>query len=129
MVSRVGVFVWSERTKMIFSDLQKGIIAFNNGGYATALREWMPLAEQGNADAQASLGIMYAFGNGVIKDNVYAHMWGNIAASPANIEAEIDGALEAVEYINLIEDEMTPSQIAEAQKLARECVRKKYKGC
>jgi hypothetical protein len=24
---------------------------------------------------------------------------------------------------------MTPSQIAEAQKLARECVSKKYKGC
>ena len=30
---------------------------------------------------------------------------------------------------NLIESKMTPDQIAEAQKLARECVRKKYKGC
>ena len=30
---------------------------------------------------------------------------------------------------NLIEQGLTPSQIAEAQKLARECVRKKYKGC
>ena len=29
----------------------------------------------------------------------------------------------------LVSKYMTPSQIEEAQKLARECVRKKYKGC
>ena len=30
---------------------------------------------------------------------------------------------------NLLTKQMTPAQIAEAQKLARECVKKKYKGC
>ena len=32
------------------------------------------------AKAQYNLGVMYALGEGVIKDYVYAHMWGNIAS-------------------------------------------------
>ena len=40
------------------ADYQKGLDAFNKGDYATALREWKPLAEQGNADAQFNLGTM-----------------------------------------------------------------------
>ena len=34
------------------ADFQKGVDAYDRGDYATALREWKPLAEQGNADAQ-----------------------------------------------------------------------------
>ena len=34
------------------ADFQKGLTAYDNGDYATALREWKPLAEQGNADGQ-----------------------------------------------------------------------------
>ena len=36
-------------------DFQKGFEAYNNGGYATALREWRPLAEAGDAYAQFNL--------------------------------------------------------------------------
>jgi len=64
---------------------------------------------------------MYGQGQGVIQDNVYAHMWGNLAASNGN---ELGGKMR-----DFVAKEMTPAQIAEAQKLARECVRKKYKGC
>ena len=39
------------------ADFQKGLIAAQNGDFATALREWKPLAEQGDADAQYSLGV------------------------------------------------------------------------
>jgi len=43
--------------------------------------KWYTLAaEQGDARAQGNLGVMYAFGDGILKDYVYAHMWGNIAA-------------------------------------------------
>jgi TPR repeat protein len=41
------------------ADFDKGAAAFDAGDYATALREWKPLAEQGNADAQTRLGNMY----------------------------------------------------------------------
>ncbi len=42
--------------------------AFDRGDYATALREWRPLAEKGNAIAQSKLGFMYVFGEGVPKN-------------------------------------------------------------
>jgi hypothetical protein len=57
----------------------------------------------------------------VIQDHVYAHMWFNIAAS--------SGDTDAVKKRDIIAKRMTSAQIAEAQKLARECVRKNYEGC
>ena len=78
-------------------------------------------AEQGYADAQYNLGVMYAKGEGVPQDYVYAYMWANIAASG---DSENAGKTR-----DALEKKMTPSQIAEAQKLARECVRKQYKDC
>jgi TPR repeat protein len=59
-------------------------LALNNiykGDYATALREWTPLAEQGHAKAQTILGAMYKEGKGVPKDIVYAHMCKNLGYS------------------------------------------------
>ena len=50
------------------ADYQKGFSAFTSGDYASALREWIPLAEQGNADAQYNLGLMYDYGDGVPQD-------------------------------------------------------------
>ena len=40
-------------------NFQKGLDAYNKGDYATALLEWKPLAAQGDAPAQANLGVMY----------------------------------------------------------------------
>ena len=42
------------------ADYQKGLDAAKSGDFATALREWRPLAEQGNANAQYNLGIISA---------------------------------------------------------------------
>ena len=89
--------------------------------YKTAVKWYILSAEQGYAKAQYNLGVMYALGQGVIEDKVYAHMWVNLAS--------LNG-FEMVEKINeLLIEIMTPSQIQEAQKLAIECVKKKYKGC
>ena len=46
-----------------------GRAAYNQRDYATALRHWRPLAEQGDARAQLYLGQMYRRGKGVTKDN------------------------------------------------------------
>ena len=84
--------------------------------------KWYRLAaEQGNADAQTALGLMYDNGTGVIQDNAYAHMWFNINVSSGN--------KDAVKNRDLLAKQMTPADISAAQKLVRECVRKKYKGC
>jgi len=47
---------------------EEGLAAYERGDYATALKEWQPLAVAGNADAQYYLGVMYAFGQGVPQD-------------------------------------------------------------
>ena len=139
------------------ADFNKGLTAAQSGDFATALKEWKPLAEEGNAVAQNNLGLMYHngwgvpqdykeavywyrlaaeqehvdaqsnlanryyYGEGVNKDIVYAHMWKNISAS--------NGINKAKEELKIIEKKMTSSDISEAQRLARECVKKNYKGC
>ena len=52
---------------------------------------------------------------------VYAHMWLNIAAA--------NGFQDASNNRDLVAKKMPPSQIEKAQDLARECVKKNYKGC
>ena len=61
-------------------DLNKGMDAYNAGDYATALKEWKPLAEQGNGSAQTNLGYMYTKGNGVLKDYAEAKKWYQLSA-------------------------------------------------
>ena len=64
---------------------------------------------------------MYIKGKGVLQDYVLAHMWFNLAAS--------QGDKLATENREIVAKEITPSQIEKAQRLARECVKKNYKGC
>ena len=106
------------------ADYLKGLDAYDREDYATALREWRPLAEQGDTAAQYRLGTMYSNGEGIPKNGVYAYMWYNVAASAG---AEL-GELAAVAR-DRIAKEMPPSQIERAQDLARECMENKFKGC
>ena len=62
------------------ADFQKGMEAYNNGDFATALKEWKPLAEGGYIDAQYNLGIMYDNGKGVPQDYQEAVNWYRLAA-------------------------------------------------
>ena len=57
------------------ADFQKGVDAYGRGGCAGTLREWRPLANQGDAAAQVNLGIMYRFGTCVVEDDVEAVKW------------------------------------------------------
>ena len=103
------------------ANFNKGLAAYQSGDYATALREWRPLAEQGHDYAQNNLGWMYHNEQGVLQDYVYAHMWWNITASSGNEDAS--------ENRDIVAKRMTPSQIETAQRLAQECEKKNYKGC
>ena len=64
----------------VSADLQKGATAYQSGDYATALREWTPLAEQGDANAQYPQGVMYDNGEGVPKDDKTAVKWFTLVA-------------------------------------------------
>ena len=131
--------------------------AYQKGDYKTAMRLWRPLAEQGDAmaqstlgymynngkgvpeddkqavkwyrlaaeqgfaNAQYNLGVMYANGEGVPEDKVLAYMWWNLSAA--------NGDYSASKNKGDITKNMTPSQIAEAQKLSRDCLKNNYKNC
>ena len=58
----------------------EGVAAFERGDYATALREFRPLAKQGDPEAQVQLGGMYQDGRGVPRDYVEAARWFHKAA-------------------------------------------------
>jgi uncharacterized protein len=69
-------------------DFDKGWAAYKSGDFATAMKEWKPLAEQGNADAQNNLGFMYRNGEGVTQDYAEAVKWFRKAAEQGNEEAK-----------------------------------------
>ncbi|MEQ3708137.1 tetratricopeptide repeat protein, partial [Tateyamaria sp.] len=69
-------------------DFGKGLEAAQVGDFETALREWQPLADQGNASAQVMLGWMYRTGRGVSQDNVEAAKWYRLAADQGNSNAQ-----------------------------------------
>jgi hypothetical protein len=91
------------------------------GDYAAELRIVRPLAAKGEAWAQSNLGFMYATGQGVVQDYVCAHMRFSVGAEAGNANAMKNRAVAA--------KQMTPQKIGEAQKLARECQARKFKGC
>lgn len=80
--------------------------------YVAAAKFFRMLADQSNAEAQAILSTMYFFGRGVPQDYVSAHMRMNLAAAAGN--------KDAAKFRETVATKMTPAQIAEAQKLARE---------
>jgi uncharacterized protein len=138
-------------------DYGRGFEAVKRGDFATALREWRPLAEQGNAGGQSNLGTLYDKGQGVIQDYEEAVKWYRLAAAQGNAVAQsnlgekylygqgvaqdnvyayawytiskINGYAAAVKYRDIAAEKMTAADISKAQYLASECVRKNYEGC
>ena len=73
-----------------WADFQAGMDANNLGDYATALREWRPLAEKGDALAQYNLGVLYRKGRGVPQDDVQARGWYAKAAAQGQAKAQFN---------------------------------------
>ncbi len=84
-----------------------------------AVRWFKHAAEWSHAGAQMSLGLLYATGLGVPQDYLEAHKWLNLAAArfSASKNEKRDLAFSVRERVAA---KMTPAQMAEAQRLARE---------
>jgi TPR repeat protein len=72
-----------------WADGQAGVGAYARGNYATALRVWQPLAEQGDATAQYNLGVLYDKGRGVPQDYAQARQWWEKAAIQGDANAQL----------------------------------------
>jgi len=134
---------------------EEGLEAYLREDYATALKEFRPLAEQGNASAQLALGFIYSDGQGVPQDYKEAVKWYRKAAEQGDEAAQtnlgrmydngygvsqdyvlahmwfniagVSGYKMAIKNRNIVTNRMTPSQIEKAQRLAREWKPKKSK--
>ena len=132
--------------------LEDGMAAYARGNYAMALKFWQPYAEQGHADAQNNLGVIYANGRGVPRDDVEAVKWWRRAGEQGNAMAQFNlgvsyktgwgvprDYVSAHMWLNLAAEagyeiapkirdstasKMTPDQIAEAERMAREWIAK-----
>ena len=87
----------------------------------TAVKWYKLPADQGYALAQTNLGAIYHNGKGVPQDYKTAVKWCRLAA--------MNGNKSGAKLQDDFEKKMTPAHLSTAQKLTRECVRKKYKGC
>jgi hypothetical protein len=87
--------------------------------HAEAVKWYRLAADRNHAQAQYNLGLWFASGEAVSQDYVSAHMWFNLAAAsfPAS---DVSNRNLAGKNRDLVARKMTPDQIAEAQKLARE---------
>ncbi|QWG12219.1 sel1 repeat family protein [Bradyrhizobium sediminis] len=122
--------------------------AYDGGDYATALRLYRQMADQGNGNAQFSLGTIYEKGRGVAQDDAEAAKWYRLAADQGHPTAQFNlgimydngrgvaqnkvlahawfslsvaqGNQEAARTRDILARRMTPTQLAQAQKLARE---------
>ena len=99
---------------MAAAGFEEGLAAFERGDHRAALKEWRPLAQRGNADAQNNLGTMYYNGQGVAQDYVVAYALFNLSAS-------IDSSSQnnAARNRNSIIDGMSPAQVEAGQALTR----------
>lgn len=70
------------------ADLQAGKQAYKDKDYAKALKELTPLADQGDADAQCTLGKMYWMGEGVLKDPERGVKLFKLSAAQGNPDAQ-----------------------------------------
>jgi uncharacterized protein len=127
----------------VFADpFEDGIVALERRDYTTALQLLRPLAENGNPDAQINLANMYFDGNGVPQDYKESVKWYLFAADQGSVDAQIalgflyeygdavpQDYIQAHKWFDLagsdlyrdaVAAKMTPAQIAEAQRLARE---------
>lgn len=80
--------------------------------YAEAVKWFEMAAKQGDPVAMSHLGLMYANGEGVPQDFVLAHAWWNLAGARGDRQARRNR--------DIVAERMTPDQIGEAQRLARE---------
>ena len=144
-------------TPVAAQGFSKGYDAAQAGDYATAIQEWTPLAEAGNAVTQFNLGNMYDNGQGVPQGYAEAVRWYRLAADQGYAPAQTNlcvmytkgqgvlqdhvmahmwyniGAANGNELggtnRDIIAKEMTSAAIENAQAMARECMNSAYTKC
>lgn len=65
----------------------RGVKAYQDGDYETALREWTQAASLGDSTSMLNIGVLYANGQGVEKDRQTMALWTRKAAEAGSLSA------------------------------------------
>ena len=87
-----------------FADFNDGLRAYAKGDYKTAIKEFQPLAEQGNKDAQFRLGYIYSQGQGVLKDYRKAVKWFRKAAEQDSAYGQVNLGIMYIDGMGVPKD-------------------------
>ena len=99
-----------------YAGFDEGWSAYVDGDYATALREWRALAEQGDGTAQYNIAVMYDTAQGVPQDDVEAYAWYALAESRLPPGPDRD---RAKRRRGVVAQFMSRDQIARSEALVR----------
>ncbi|MDD3443932.1 MAG: trypsin-like peptidase domain-containing protein [Zavarzinia sp.] len=72
---------------------QEGFTAYEHGAFDKAYEIWLPLAEDGDSDAQFGVGVILDNGQGVPENDAEAAKWYRLAAERGNPDAQFNLAL------------------------------------
>jgi uncharacterized protein len=89
LLASLLILLLSAGEPVIAGDFSSGLSAYNRGDYIGAFRDWYPLAQRGDAPAQAGLGVLFHTGLGVAQDDVEAASWFEKAAGNGQAEAQL----------------------------------------
>jgi TPR repeat protein len=96
--------------------------------YAKAIKWFRLAAQQDDTTAQNFLGLMYLKGQGVSQDLVRAQMWSDLATASGK-EGRFLTKDELAQMRSDLARQVSPKQVAEAQKMAKDCQANNFKGC
>lgn len=71
------------------ADFDAGLAAYDRKDYTTALKEFSPLAKQGDPQSQHLLGNMYLYGRGITQSDSDAALWFGRSALQGNPDAQL----------------------------------------
>jgi len=91
-------------TTAVAGPFEDAEMAYQSKDYATALKLFQPLADQGDTNAQRRIGTLYDLGRGVGKDLVTAVKWYRQAADQGNSDAQNDLAMMYLAGSGVTED-------------------------
>ncbi len=100
---------------------EDGMAAYSRGDYVPAVQVFRVMAEEGNAEAQMLLGVMYRKGQGVKRSSQRAFIWFARAATHGNPKARA--------RLREVSQNMTSEELARAKETAATCAATDYRNC
>lgn len=85
-----GICMMAMAGQVLAESMADATNAYAAGDYATAAKLYVPLAKQGNVEAQYNLGVMYRAGRGVPQDYNEAGKWYRLAAEQGHAIAQFN---------------------------------------